>query len=365
MAPRWGPINQLTRASNVAHGAREDNVNLRSWILVWCTGVALTGCAVNASPANVGDESSLFEPGKSDSLGTGNAGVCEVDVIADYEVNTTAIGVDDMHVYWARSVGGSFGKILRRAKGGGTVETVADELSENVDAIALDATHVYWAGEQGVARRALSLAGGVEWLAGPAGGIALDDSYIYWTDVGDNAVRRRRKTLTPVETVDDAWGTSATPRAIAVDASHVYWTSHLGAVARREKTLASPTELIATSEMGAGAIAIDDSHVYWKSWDGLYRRHKSFASGKEIVAPRDNADRSSIVVGGDFVYWTRSSGGGTALGDAVLRRDKTLTSRHQVLATNQRVANGIAIDAGHLYWTAQSVQRVPRGACGL
>jgi hypothetical protein len=89
--------------------------------------------------------------------------------------------------------------------------------------------------------------------------VAIDDSYVYWTNGRAGTVMRANKTgggIMPIVS-----GLSA-PVGIAVDASHVYFTDQAAmTVARADKSGASVTVLAHGSN--PLAIAVDDQAIYW------------------------------------------------------------------------------------------------------
>jgi hypothetical protein len=131
-------------------------------------------------------------------------------------------GVDGTHLYWF-STG-----LSRLPKGGGTVEAFATAAFRT----RMTATHVYWVGgttgNEGVFRRAKS-GGTVETIStDDAKHLALDETYVYWTvwESGNHRIKRRALTGGGVQSVI---GGLSEPDGLVIDADHLYWWNGDGA----------------------------------------------------------------------------------------------------------------------------------------
>jgi len=138
--------------------------------------------------------------------------------------------------------------------------------------LAVDDVYVFWSDVSGAIMRVSQL-GGTPQLVAPSPypqGIALDADYVYWTDSSQGAILRVPKSggnSDPIASGQD------TPVQIAIDGDFVYWTDTsdlgLGSVMRASKdggpatTLATGLGMGSDQHRGPWAIAIDDVAVYW------------------------------------------------------------------------------------------------------
>jgi hypothetical protein len=98
--------------------------------------------------------------------------------------------------------------------------------------------------------------------------VAVDDSYVYWTDPGNNVVSRESLTGGSVSTLATGQGKAG---ALAVDAKNVYWTAVVPSktVVRVLAKGATSSSTLATSPGGIAAIATDGTHLYFSTPDGV------------------------------------------------------------------------------------------------
>jgi hypothetical protein len=297
--------------------------------------------------------------------------------------NVNSLAVDETSVYLSNGSG-----IVSVSKcGGGTPVTLA---SVPATFLAVDETRVYWTTGTGAhgALQVMSVpkqGGAPTTLASVdsgwpgAGGIAVDDTYAYWTNTvgtapgGVGAVMRTPKaggssvTLAAgqnLPTVIPLSGPSVGPSLpMAIDDARVYWMDTQGALKSVPKpggaivTLAPP--LKANGTWGIQAIAVDDARVYSVYFDGTVTSVPKAGGASLILNPGkqgrpaevSGATGGGIAFDGTAVYWatgaTRTVASVPKVGGPV-----------STLATNLN-CGALALDGASLYWVA--VGAVPAG----
>jgi hypothetical protein len=164
------------------------------------------------------------------------------------------------------------GEIVAFSISNGTQSTIGS-YNGSPGYLAVDDTYVFWSDTSSGAIMKVSQLGGTPEMVAPSPypqGIALDADYVYWTDSSQAAILRVLKSGGNGEPLASS---QDTPVQIAVDGNFVYWTDTsdlgLGSVMRANKSGGSAT-LLATGlgiasdqHRGPWAIAIDDVAVYW------------------------------------------------------------------------------------------------------
>lgn len=174
--------------------------------------------------------------------------------------------------------------------------------------------------------------------------LAIDDSFVYWTNQIDNGALMRiaKKGGTPEVVATGA----LPPGGVAVDATSIYWSEFGsgGSVWKLDKSGVgdggTPIAL-ANGQATSGSVALDSDHVYWTTPGTIRRVLKS-------GGPVDTLASSQLQPGGlvaelGWVFWT-NIGGGTVVG-----QDFVDGGIH-VIAAGQNYPVGLAADFGNLYW---------------
>ena len=202
---------------------------------------------------------------------------------------------------------------------------------------------------------------------GVAGDVAVNDSHVYWTRSEsyppsfvfvNNAIGRANLDGSHADP-NFISGLPGFSSGIAVDAEHVYWKSgdNIGR-ANLDGTGVDPS-FISVTGVGYGGLAVDDGHIYWS--------HDYFIPDSAGIG-RANLDGSApdpqsipvraegITVDAQHLYWTGTYSDGFAPGPSIGRANVDgsdiqelfmggATGLHPMLFTD------VAVDAAHIYWT--------------
>lgn len=186
-------------------------------------------------------------------------------------------------------------KIKRMPTGGGALQTLVNDAGSG-GGMALDDTYLYWARRDAnstnnqIWRIAKDGVGGAQLVANVANGdniyfirsLAVDDTHIFWTEgktgieaidqPGVGAIRRSPKGGGAILTLADSGDGIQNPTGIALDATHVFWTEADTARARRVgKNGGNVLDYNpAAGNRMAGSIAVNDANVFWVDTDAGY-----------------------------------------------------------------------------------------------
>jgi hypothetical protein len=182
--------------------------------------------------------------------------------------------------------------------------------------------------------------------AGPACGLAVSESYLYW--VGSFAIGRVNL---------DGPATPATisphlqqPCGVAVDGSHVYWADQkAGTIGRANLDGGEPNlALVGDLEHPCG-VAVDQDHLYWVSSAGIGRADLD-GSDVERSFLSTGPSGCGLALDSRYIYWASAvglneRGIGRATRDGVFRQPDFIAGLGWVAS--------LAVDAEHVYWSDQ------------
>ena len=240
--------------------------------------------------------------------------------------------------------------------------TLASSLSKPWG-IALSATHVYWTNTGDGTVMTVPIAGGVAATVLASGqsnpmSIAVDATNVYWAATGGGTVMKCA--LGGCAGTPTALASAlSSPWGIAVDAANAYWTAG-GAVSRIALTAATAASAVGSESKTAYPIAVDATSAYWADSVGAVFKcalagcgsSPTTLSGSVFVGPADG-----LALDAGNVYWT-NSGIGTV--NKIAKTGSTST----VLALTQSSPMAIAVDATNVYWANNgdgTIMKIPLG----
>lgn len=211
--------------------------------------------------------------------------------------------------------------------------------------VGVDDTYVFWTagGAQAVLRR--PKAGGVAQTIESNVArqrILLDATHLYLGETGEQTKNAYRKAKSGVGNEQLVVGPiSAT--SFAIDDTHFYWTDTANTVNRIPKAGGS-VELIADTQSQCIGLAVDATHAYWGRWsDGVIVRVGKTGGTPEVVVTGAGMP-VELAVDDTSVFWTDY--------DSHVFRATKAGGTAQVLAGAQAIPWAIAIDDDRVYWTA-------------
>lgn len=270
---------------------------------------------------------------------------CTLRPLAGGEDSIQALDASDPdYLFWTAE--GS-DRVLRTAKADGATEVFYEGPADcRPFGLALDDTYVYWteSNDAGRVMRKARVGGTAEPLVtdqlSPRH-LAVDDTNLYWTNGGAGSVVSMPKEGGEVaEIASDQLG----PLSILLDDTWIYWTNVDGdRVMRRDKTRMLPAQQLAGDQDGARALAHDGTHLYWTTQSGNTVMRKLLEDGTTTTLASDQDGAWAITVDDQFVYWTNY------FSDEVLRIPSAGGSP-TIVASGQDGPAAIAIDGYDLYW---------------
>lgn len=237
---------------------------------------------------------------------------------------------------------------------------------------------IYWTRDDGINRANLD-GSGVDQLfipraeRGVVGDLALDDNFIYWTQVrsenGIGTIGRAKLDGTDIDSglISGIDGLSS----VAVDAEHMYWTHYrcvspptcTGGVGRANLDGSGVDPTFIDGYSGPG-VAVDANFVYWTNSaygapNDTIGRANLDGSGVDdefINVPPWMGTQPSLMdvaVDANHVYLISSAAPGSSTGgpDRAIARANLDGSGIDPDFIPETRARGIALDAEHIYWT--------------
>jgi virginiamycin B lyase len=237
------------------------------WRRIVSSAIVAAMLGVLALPASAGAFLYWANAG-TNSIGRANVDGSGVNQSFISGLNTPiGVSVDSQHIFWANFNTNHIGRANRDGTG---VNPNFIPVAGQPLYVASDGTHVYWSNQDtGDVGRANVDGSGVDDSLIPAPtfiedaeGVAVDGSYVYWTQTFGNIGRANLDGTGPNFNFAP---TPTFPEGVAVDAAHIYWADFGGGTGVGRASINgmdSNPSFIATTDPLHG-IAVDGAHIFW------------------------------------------------------------------------------------------------------
>jgi virginiamycin B lyase len=196
---------------------------------------------------------------------------------------------------------------------------------------------------------------------GQIGAVAVSSDYLYWGGtfgIGRVPLYGPEIAETLVRTVPTT-GALPVVNGLALDGSHIYWTTSSDDSIGRANLDGSDQspQFISGIEDPCG-VAVDGSFIYWGGVLAIGRARLDGSGVEKGFVPTTGSFHScGVAVDSEHLYW------GDAGGPAI-RRAPLGGGGGEAMAEGVGSVSALAVDAGHLYWTADTEGVAPQAAIG-
>ncbi len=286
---------------------------------------------------------------------------CVAQTIATGQAGGSTLDAQDTDsVFWT-ATGGTV--VLRSPKVVGTVEVFHDSAAGKTPfSVATDATNVYWTERDALGRvmvkaKASAQADAATELAidqAEPSYLALDSTFVYWSNTSGGIIQRVPKSGGTIETVANSLGA---PTALALDDTRVYWiNSGTGQIMRADK-VGTGLQQLAGAQGVPSDIALSADTVFWAVTADNEIRSVGKGGGAVTTIISDQAGVLDLTVFDGFLYWSNETSGD-------IMRAPLGSSTPELVVEEQSEA--VSLDfAEALYWlnSTDATNRLVRASC--
>lgn len=297
-------------------------------------------------------------------------GACASDppetLFVDHACSPDGIAADETHVYWTALCGSGAAINATSIIDGTTATLVPNE--PHAYALRMDDESIYWEvvtsldvhAIDGEIRSIPKAGGSPTVLAsaqahpeGEPGSFLVDDANVYWSNAGDSTVMMVPKVGGTAPTV---LAQASYAPLIAVDTSYVYWSD--GPAVHRIDKQTGQSDVVYTPSNGVHQLAARGSSVYIWSRSGadnvVYSLHVSaddFATPPtQLLTGRHDVAVPPFLVDDAHLYWLES--------EHVMRSDLDGNVEDWIPVGVDRDITDLASNSTDLYWSDNSSSRI-------
>jgi hypothetical protein len=137
------------------------------------------------------------------------------------------------------------------------------------------------------------------------------------------------------------------PADIAVDGTYVYWTDPTAkTVMKVPKSGGAAITLASSQDVGPG-LAVDTAYVYWTTTQGSVMK-APLVGGAPIAVASDQRQPNSLAISLGNLYWANA--GANFVGTGSVMKASLATGEVATLAANRDGVGALAVDATSVYW---------------
>ena len=185
--------------------------------------------------------------------------------------------------------------------------------------------------------------------------LAIDTTYVYWTDSGHQDVRKVPIAGGAVEVLATR---QEEPHGIAVNATHIYWAATTSGRVLRQPLAGGEVQTVASGLIAPTDLALDAQNVYVATWgpaseDAAVQR----TQGSIVKVPLEGGEAMALTAGlpspsclelrANFIYWVNV---GDSFKNGSLMRVPIGGGRADTLVSNITNGGCIAVDEASVYW---------------
>jgi hypothetical protein len=232
-----------------------------------------------------------------------------VTTLASNLAEPLAIAVDSTHVYWLERNNGSNGRLAKVSKNGGNVTDLSTDLHNAQNHLAIAGNFLYFGdgkgGGGGVIKK-VGINGGTTIIVEGNGllnlntAIAVDNGLVYFKNDYDKVLR------VSVSGGDVTELGSGEPSGLAIGDSWIYWTEYSNGNVMRMPKNGGPGINLAKNSYGAGDLVLDGNYLYWIENNNPGKVRRVSTTGGDEKTYSNQANSLGIEVDGQYVYYAVS-----------------------------------------------------------